>query len=492
MTTIAHKEHLLTQQILHLLSKTDQGSKSLDEYYGRRNAFARDILGMNLWSKQEEILDALDRNHDQLAVVAGNGVGKSFLAPVPALYTVFVLRDTCLVTGPTGRSVRNILMRGTIATAFHASGLEGSLTDFQLKTNNTGRIVAFASKDVSRIQGFHSEFLLAIVDEAQGVEPEVFDGLYACLTGDSNQFLLFGNPLTKGTPFHDACESAAWHTIKISVLDHPNITEKREVIKGAITLKKLQSWKVRLGEDSDEYRSRVLAQFPDADLDTQLFDKESLMRSAARHAASAQPRDPVWEFGVDVSRSGPNASVLCARAGRYVKRFYRWSGQKTMATVGKICEILRDDFQIGPKGSVAQFGPGVLRETRYNITVDAGGVGGGVVDRLKEKKYAVTEFDFSKSANSDRFQNRRAEVYAELADQVERDLIDIPFNRELIEELLCMHWVIPRSEGRKQLVGKDQIKRKLRRSPDLADALAMTCAQTAPVASGLASMLTFF
>ena len=94
-------------------------------------------------------------------------------------------------------------------------------------------------------------------------------------------------------------------------------------------------------------------------------------------------------------------------------------------------------------------------------------------------------------AAAQRFQNKRAESYWHLANELERGLIDIPFNKELWEELLCMTWTIPRSEGRKQLVGKRIIKAKLRRSPDKSDALAMTCVELVGTTSGLATMIDF-
>ena len=36
--------------------------------------FAEEVLGVNLWSKQEEVLDAL-KDHRRVAVKSGNGLG---------------------------------------------------------------------------------------------------------------------------------------------------------------------------------------------------------------------------------------------------------------------------------------------------------------------------------------------------------------------------------------------------------------------------------
>ena len=494
MTTRARKEYLLTQQIEKLLAKTDSGKKSLDKYWNNRAGFAYDILGMrSLWHRQIEILEAIDAvQYSQICVVAGNSVGKSHIIPVPALHNVFVRHSTVLITGPTGRSIKNILMRGEIAKQFQrATDLDGDLTDFALKTTAGGRIIAFASKEVSKVQGIHDRYLLAIADEAQGIESQVYDGIYACCTGDENLFLAFGNPLEIGTEFHAASESPDWLTLKITVLEHPNIVQRRDIIEGAITVKTLERWKSRLGEDSDEYKSRVLAEFPSEDMERQLVKKEWLDESAARHKAGGRVTGGRYVIGCDLSRSGTNANVMCARNGPRVERFHEWDGMDLMATCGRIIEILRDSYQIGTVGSTAAYGPGVLKIIGYDLICDVGGLGGGVVDRLTELRYNVTEFDFGRGTENKRFQNKRAESYWHLANELERGLIDIPFNKELWEELLCMTWTIPRSEGRKQLVGKHIIKAKLRRSPDKSDALAMTCVELVGTTSGLATMIDF-
>ena len=47
--------------------------------------FARDVLGVTLWSKQEEVLSALPI-HRRVAVKSGNGLGKGFCAAVAVLW----------------------------------------------------------------------------------------------------------------------------------------------------------------------------------------------------------------------------------------------------------------------------------------------------------------------------------------------------------------------------------------------------------------------
>ena len=50
-------------------------------------AFAREVLGVQLWAKQEEVLTALT-THRRVAVKAGNGLGKGFCAAVAVLWFI--------------------------------------------------------------------------------------------------------------------------------------------------------------------------------------------------------------------------------------------------------------------------------------------------------------------------------------------------------------------------------------------------------------------
>ena len=75
-------------------------------------AFARDVLGVGLWHKQEEVLKALTSSR-RVAVKAGNGLGKGFCAAVAVLWFVHTHPEEAIVltTAPTFRQVRHILWR---------------------------------------------------------------------------------------------------------------------------------------------------------------------------------------------------------------------------------------------------------------------------------------------------------------------------------------------------------------------------------------------
>ena len=58
--------------------------------------FARKVLGVRLWEKQEEVLTALTENR-RVAVKAGNGLGKGFCAAVAVLWFLYAHQDQAIV-----------------------------------------------------------------------------------------------------------------------------------------------------------------------------------------------------------------------------------------------------------------------------------------------------------------------------------------------------------------------------------------------------------
>src|SRR5262249_57941279 len=114
---------------------------------------------------------------------------------------------------------------------------------------------------------------------------------------------------------------------------------------------------------------------------------------------------------------------------------------------------------------------------------------GEVADRLLEQGYGnvVKSVIFAGKAQEQQrldddgrlvggFQNRRAEMYQRLLDALQAEEgFKLPDSDELHADLTCFSSRHD-SSGRMVLESKDTIRRKLGRSPDLADAVALTFA----------------
>ena len=115
-----HKQAIerLGRDLGDLLATHERG-RSLDEFTVYRDdpiGFIRDVLHGDPWGRQEEIAEAV-RESPLTVVRSCNGAGKDWLAARLALWWVYARKGLALVTGPTERQVREVVM-GEVARAF--------------------------------------------------------------------------------------------------------------------------------------------------------------------------------------------------------------------------------------------------------------------------------------------------------------------------------------------------------------------------------------
>ena len=166
-------------------------------------------------------------------------------------------------------------------------------------------------------------------------------------------------------------------------------------------------------------------------------------------------------IGLDVARFGDDMSVFCFRRGRVCSEFRCFAQLDNVAVANQATHFIR------------QYRPA-------RLFVDAGGVGGGVVDILVERGYnkIVRPVMFGARALIDeRYHNRRAEMWDELHQWLENEAgVQLPYDENLCNELCAVKKKYD-SRGRLQLEEKAELKSRLGRSPDMADALALTFAE---------------
>jgi hypothetical protein len=131
--------------------------------------------------------------------------------------------------------------------------------------------------------------------------------------------------------------------------------------------------------------------------------------------------------------------------------------------------------------------------SRYNdefkpdaIIVDKGGIGAGIVSRLEELNVPVIGVMFGEGpqyeADPDKplHLNRRAEMWWAMRDWLEDQPCRLPPTvgaGAALQADLSAPQPIERSDGKRQLESKLQMKKRGVRSPDLGDALALTFAE---------------
>ncbi|MBU6231828.1 hypothetical protein KGP36_04105 [Patescibacteria group bacterium] len=211
------------------------------------------------------------------------------------------------------------------------------------------------------------------------------------------------------------------------------------------------------GEDSDEARVEVYGEFPVSEDET--FISYGLVKRAVERPAAVDPTAPVV-IGVDPARTGSDWFVILIRQGRRILEIRRFkidpdSEAGTMEGVGHIID------------AICEFQPALT-------VIDETGLGGPIMDRVKEQRYRIRGVNFSWAAHdSVRFGNKRAEIWG--AVKVWLRTATIPNDKRLIDDLKGPKKK-PDSSGKMFLESKKEMKARGLASPDTADALAVTFA----------------
>ena len=264
--------------------------------------FAREYLGVRLWSKQEEALRAV-RDHRRVAVKAGNGLGKGFTAAVAVLWFIYCHNPAIvLTTAPTGRQVRHVLWR-EIRRLHGKAGrsLGGHVFNSRWEVAHDRFALGLSTDEADQFQGFHSPNMLIVVDEAEGVEEPIYDAIEAVMTTGNCKLLLIGNPTSDSGTFRRAFheDRRMYHTITISALESPNVEQQRVVVPGLTTAEWVAERAGMWGEESPMYQARVLGLFCDQPQD-RLIPLSKIEQAIARHRLLADSRES--------GRRGPSTS----------------------------------------------------------------------------------------------------------------------------------------------------------------------------------------
>ena len=168
--------------------------------------------------------------------------------------------------------------------------------------------------------------------------------------------------------------------------------------------------------------------------------------------------------GCDVARGGGDFTVIMVRQGRVVKQVIKVDTDDTMQICGQLQFVINEH---NPR----------------KIFIDSIGIGAGVVDRMREMGYAsltvgVNSAETKSLLYSDRYANKRAEMWGLMKEWLEDTPVSLPNSETLKLQLISLGW-IPDSNGRIRLQDKSELKK----SPDEADALALTFAMPVAVSS---------
>ena len=453
--------------VLLLFPWGDPGTP-LEHFQGPRK-WQRDIL--------IDIRDHIKQNNGKLdfdtfreAVASGRGIGKSALVSWLTIWMLSTrIGSTTIVSANSEAQLRSVTwaeITKWLAMALNSHWFEVAATrimpakwltelvERDLKKGTRywsveGRL--WSEENPDAYAGVHNfDGVLLIFDEASGIPDSIWsvsDGFFTENT--PNRFhLAFSNPRRNTGYFYETFHGkrAFWRQRNVDARDVEG-TDKN-VYQRIID---------EYGPDSYQANVEVYGQFPSEGDDQ--FIAVNLVDDAMKRPRHKDETAPIV-VGVDPARFGSDATVIAVRQGRDVIALHRHRGADTMEVVGHVIE------------AIDQYKPAL-------VCIDEGGLGAGVVDRLKEQRYKIRGVNFgSKAQKQIMYGNKRAEMWGAMREWLRTAYL--PEDRFLKTDLIGP-MTKPDSKGTLFLESKKDMKSRGLASPDAADAIALTFAF--PVAS---------
>jgi len=286
---------------------------------------------------------------------------------------------------------------------------------------------------------------MVIFDEASGIADAIWAVTAGFFTENTpNRFwLAFSNPRRNMGYFFECFNSKRdfWSTLFVDArtVEGTDKAVYQQIID-------------EYGADSTQAHIEVYGMFPSAGDDQ--FISPLLVDEAIKREKHKDLSAPIV-VGVDPARFGSDSTVVVVRQGRDLLSIKRYRGDDTMVVVGHVIE------------AIEEYKPAL-------VVIDEGGVGGGVVDRLKEQRYKVRGVNFgNKSRNPLMWGNMRAQMWGDMRDWLRN--ASIPDDRLLKTDLISPI-MKPDSKGTIFLESKKDMRARGLASPDAADALCVTFA----------------
>jgi hypothetical protein len=397
------------------------------------------------------------------AVGSGHGVGKSALVAW-LIYFFMSTRADCRggVTATTGSQLESKTwpeLSKWHKMAVNAHWFTWSATSFyfrqygeQERKNYMFNALTVAEETVEGFQGLHNETsaIVAIFDEASGIFDKLWEVVEGSMTDGEPFFFSFGN-ITR--PDGEFVKCFVEHRGRMSYVAHVDSRSVSFTNKAA-----LQDILDKYGIDSDEARVRVYGQIPSKSFDG--FIPEQVSTDAMNRLAYLDSGAALI-MACDVGHMGDDSTEIGWRQARNARvlpwvTFHRLN----VPEVAEKIAILANKHQ--PDA----------------IAIEAVGIGVGVIDILKTRRYRVMQVGVgARMESKSNFYNLRAKLWYDTRDW----LINggaIPNDAELHKQLTSMRYGYDRAESKMIMESKRDMKSRGLPSPNKADTLMLTLAPT--------------
>ena len=483
--------------------------------------FCEEMLGTEITDDVKLMMESVRDNQVTVAVSA-NATGKSHGAARVAIwfYTVYPNCKVFTAAAPPYENLRNILWGEIGSVAAKNPGLftnhtvtaldirrgpEDFLTGVTIPSSGT------TEEREAKFSGKHQEYMLFVLDEGDAIPDDVYRGIESCMSGGIKvRLLIIFNPRHASGAVYRMQRDRTANVVHLSAFNHPNVLTGNNIIPGAVdretTVRRINMWARPLHPDEkaeDEtvfevpdclfgvqakrqgggifppllagkykiinsaFAYMVLGRYPAAG-SNQLISQEWISRARSRYDiyisehGEVPPAGASGIMGLDCAEFGEDWNVAVGRFGGYLTPFKIWGGV--------------DMIETGKKASMWY---ALNKVGRANV--DATGVGAGVAPHMQTLDCVATGIKVASKpmlkTEIGEFRILRDELWWRVREWLRTDSGSmLPPDEELIEELTCPTYNT--DSGKIEVMRKKDMKEVLSRSPNKADALCMTFANT--------------
>jgi hypothetical protein len=434
------------------------------------------IEGEHLTWQQFLILKAVenaarDKGQKRISVRSGHGVGKTAVMAWTLLWYLFCHFEAQIgATAPSHAQMHDALWKEAYKQLKRMPAAAQKKYEWQssyIKIKDKGKIsedwwarAKTARKEAPEaLAGLHGKYVLILADEASAIHEAIFNTIEGALTEEKILVIMISNPTRNVGYFYESqvgADMKAWERFKFSTIDCPRVSDGYE-----------QRIIDKYGKNSDEYKIRVLGEFPDVEsVDDEGFSPLFLKEYITEIDNPSHGEKAFWVgepiMGIDPSGEGSDET--------------RWVVRDSFKAKVVLKKKISDEKKIAAQTATLMLLHNVKAE---NIYIDSFGVGYKCAVELAKSGFNINAINvgdvFKKDTeNYDLYINFRAKNYYTLRNwlrakgELVRDpawTIEIPsikFRRQAAEK------------SRIQIMSKIKMKKMGYKSPDTLDALALT------------------
>lgn len=426
--------------------------------------YAVEVFGLRVWHRQADLLTAV-RDHARVSVTSGHKTGKSTSFAILAWWFTSDPenrpRARVAMSSASSRQVKKILWR-EIKDLWHRAkargfdiGPEPPLSpEAGVQWDDGREIFGFTAREPERAAGTSGAHLLFLLDEASGISDEVFEALEGNRAGGA-KMVLASNPTQQSGEFFASHHSKRdlYKCLRISSEEAATLPDP---IPGLATREWIEEKVREWGRSSPLFKVRVGGEFPEQ-ASNAVMGLGVVTRALLPKFDDRSPEgvgEPI--VGLDVARFGGDETIAAFRYGDRITKLVQIQGGDSMDTALRVVEAMK----------------GCPQGTR--VIVDSNGIGAGVYDALRRMPSvrAVACNTASAATKRNAYINTRAELHFLMAEWL-RLGGRIPDDDRLVQELISPTYDCD-AMNRIRVESKEEVRKRIKRSPDRGDACLLT------------------